>query len=492
MKETSSMTHEAHVTIKNISTVAVLKVAQYPFLALTVVLIPRLMGSTSYGEYALLIAIVTVAASLIDFGAGAEMFGRFIPEFEVTQKAVTIRKFASNILGLRILIGGVTTLILYPVLSLVYGDRFSPTILIIACLIVLIREVQAVPYSLLYGLNKLGLHSSQLPLRRAFSLLLLLLLYHVFGFVGAVVATLIVDVILTVNAFLWTNDRFRLAELKFDWAYLRPFLGFDAMLYLSAVVLNVWQRSGNLLIERLTGNAQQVALFDIPNQAYIVTTTLIFTAIDTLVPIFASLLLTGREQKLKTWSATIAKYTAVLASLIFWGFVFIGPHVVPFVLGTDYTATVPNAIWLLAGLFPIAVTQLGLVFSVSYKQPWRYLGALCVSFAVFLVASFILIPLYGSAGCAMATLASSIASATVLYLCYRRQLGAAIISGLASIVAGCVFIPFLFLRKDLVTDTALVLCAMVAYLAMLLIARVVRPDEVTSVINSMRGRSATA
>src|SRR5690242_15940392 len=110
------MTREAHATIKNISTVALLKLAQYPFLALTIVLVPRLMGTTDYGEYALLTSIITVAGALIDFGAGAEMFGRFIPEFQVTHRPDAIRKLVSNILGMRTLIGALAIFVLYPVL----------------------------------------------------------------------------------------------------------------------------------------------------------------------------------------------------------------------------------------------------------------------------------------------------------------------------------------------------------------------------------------
>ncbi|HEY3341959.1 MAG TPA: oligosaccharide flippase family protein, partial [Anaerolineae bacterium] len=399
MKDATAMTREAHVTIKNISTVALLKFAQYPFLAAALVLIPRLMGAESYGEYALVISIITVAGSIIDFGASAELFGRFIPEFEVSKREDGIRKLASNVLCMRLLIGFSATLVMFPILNAVYGTRFSPIVIVLVCLVVLMREVETVPYSLLYGLNKLGQQSSQLPIRRALSLVLLLVLFHFFGLVGAILSTLIIDIILSLIAFYWTKPHFSFTDLRLDLSFLKPYLFFDAVFFLSAVMLNIWQRSGDLLIEQFTGSTQQVALFDLPNQAYVVTTTMIFVAIDSLVPVFASLLLTGRESKLKEWSMVIAKYTAVLAAFIFWSFVFLGVHVAPIVLGQDYIATVPNGIWLLAGLFPMAITQLGFVFSVSYKKPWRYFLALCCSFAVFLIASLILIPQYGAVGC---------------------------------------------------------------------------------------------
>ena len=236
----------------------------------------------------------------------------------------------------------------------------------------------------------------------------------------------------------------------------------------------------------MTGDTQQVALFDLPNQAYIVTTIMIFVAIDSLVPMFTNLLLTGREQKLTEWSMVISKYTAVLAALIFWAFAFLGIHIAPLVLGQDYIATVPNGMWLLAGLFPMAITQLGFVFSVSYKKPWRYFAALCCSFAVFLVASFLLIPQYGAVGCSIATFVSSIASAAVLYVSHQKRLGNSILYGLLALGLSGIYAPFLFFRSSLGVDALFLVIGSALYVGLLFLLRVVRRDEITRVLQSLR------
>jgi O-antigen/teichoic acid export membrane protein len=489
LKEATTLTREAHVTIRNISTVAILKFAQYPFLALSMVLVPRMMGAEQYGEYALVISIITVAWSIIDFGASAELFGRFVPELQMAKRENLISKLFSNVVGMRLVLGMAAALVLFPILTATYSDRFNPLVFIIIGLVVLMREVEMAPYALLYGLNKLGQQSAQLPMRRAFSLVMILIMYSLLGFVGAILSTLIVDILLTVIGFIWTRTHLSLSDLKPDVHFMKPYLAFDAVFFLSAVMLNVWQRSGNLLIERLTGDTQQVALFDLPNQAYIVTTIMIFVAIDSLVPMFTNLLLTGREQKLTEWSMVISKYTAVLAALIFWAFAFLGIHIAPLVLGQDYVATVPNGMWLLAGLFPMAITQLGFVFSVSYKKPWRYFVALCCSFVVFLGASFLLIPQYGAVGCSIATFVSSIVSAAVLYVSHQRRLGNSILYGLLALGLSGVYAPFLFLRSSLGVDTLFLVVGSALYAGLLFLLRVVRRDEITRVLQSLRPRA---
>jgi hypothetical protein len=53
-------------TITKIPSLAVLyKLAQYPFLILFVVFVPRRMGPEFYGQYALLISIVVITTSLL-------------------------------------------------------------------------------------------------------------------------------------------------------------------------------------------------------------------------------------------------------------------------------------------------------------------------------------------------------------------------------------------------------------------------------------------
>jgi hypothetical protein len=60
-----AVTVEASVTSKNLSKVALLRVAQYPLIALFAIIVPRLMGPTLYGHYALFVSIVGMGTALL-------------------------------------------------------------------------------------------------------------------------------------------------------------------------------------------------------------------------------------------------------------------------------------------------------------------------------------------------------------------------------------------------------------------------------------------
>jgi O-antigen/teichoic acid export membrane protein len=100
MKEVFLTSEEAAITTKNISLVAFLRFAQYPFLISSAILIPRMMGPEIYGDYALLLSIMIIVSSLLELGRG-EIFGRFIPEFHARCQLADIPRFSSRFLGLK-------------------------------------------------------------------------------------------------------------------------------------------------------------------------------------------------------------------------------------------------------------------------------------------------------------------------------------------------------------------------------------------------------
>jgi len=489
MKEATLTTHEASVTTKNISTVTLLKVAQYPFLILSMMLIPRIMGPEIYGEYALLISIITMTASMIDFGGGTDIFGRFVPEFQVQSKADQISRLSSGILALKSIIDLFTVLVLFPILYLFYGTRFPGSYFLLVVAIVLVRDWQTVPYALLFGLNKLVWFASQDPMRRALSLVFILLLFHYFNLFGAVLSTLVVECCLGVFAFYWTSSYFCWQHFRVDLNFLKPYVSFHAFFYVSAFLLNAWQRLGNPLIVSMAKDSRQVALFDIPNQIFLITATFTLVVIASLTPIFTKLLLVGKEGKITSWSRLILKYTAVFCVMTLSGFLLAGQDLIPLIIGPAYRDIFPNGVVLLSAMFPMSIVQLGQVFSVVYKRPGLYLKALCGAIVTFLAIAVTLIPSHASMGCSIATLASCIVLAALMCLSFGSKLIACLAESFKVIALGGILAVFLPFRGTLVTNLLLAICMAVTYCLLLFATRVLNLQEIEEVIRALKHKT---
>lgn len=487
MKETALVTKEASVTTRNISTVFLLKVAQYPFLVLYAVLIPRLMGPEGYGKYAVLFSLLAISASLTELGL-TEICGRFIPELEARGGKPAVQRFASNVLGLKILVELGFALLLLPVLHFAYGDLFSPIEILLILAVLIVVNLGTVPYSLLFGLNELGKYALDDPLRRALSLVFTVALYSLFGFVGAVLALLVVGIIITALYFFWTRDIFGAQGLRFELSSVKPYLGFGLVFYAAWALMALWQRAGNPLIEGLTGDPRAVAMFDMANQLFLITVTFTFFVMSSLIPIFTKLLLEGKEGKLIAWSKLIAKYTGILCAVVFLSFALAGRELISVVIGAEYEAIYPNGVVLLGGAFPVILAQLGFVFSVVYRKPARYCAGLATTLAVFLAGSVLLVPRGGAMGCAIATLASCAVFALFMFVSFRDALLPCVPGLLKSLLIALAFAPLALFRADLGTNLLLVVAFITGYALALFAGGVLSAGEIKEIYRALRSR----
>ena len=78
----SSQHHKEHLhTIRSVSLGTIWRAARFPFVVLSAILIPRLMGDTLYGDYAIFMSIYLMLDIVTDVGV-TQIFGRFLPELK--------------------------------------------------------------------------------------------------------------------------------------------------------------------------------------------------------------------------------------------------------------------------------------------------------------------------------------------------------------------------------------------------------------------------
>jgi O-antigen/teichoic acid export membrane protein len=277
-------------------------------------------------------------------------------------------------------------------------------------------------------------------------------------------------------------------DLRLDLKFLKPYLQFGFMFYISNGVMIIWQKVGNPIVAYLTTDSSEVALFDIPNQIFLITTSFLLVTIGYLVPIFVHLLATGKEEKLVTWSNLLLKYIFAMSTMMVGGFLIAGHELIPILIGRQYSSIYPNALVLLMGTFPMIVVQLGYVFCIIYKKARQYLFAVACALLAFVASAFVLVPPLASLGASLAMLLSTGVAAFALGVIFWRQVKPCLQEGLQVALLGGVFIPFWFLRHNLIIDLLLAIAAGILYLLILLISRKLRIEEMAQVIQAIRPR----
>ena len=132
--------------------------------------------------------------------------------------------------------------------------------------------------------------------------------------------------------------------------------------------------------------------------------------------------------------------------------------------------------------------NMGFVLSVVYKEPRKYIEALCFALAAFLVASILLIPKYTSMGCAVATSISCTVLAVVVGVYFSEKLLPCLRDGFKPIALGFILAPFLLFRGNLITNLFLTACFILTYILILFVGRVLNVREIKEIFQAIKHR----
>lgn len=478
------MISEAHVTARNAFKVLFLRISQFPILLLFVLIIPRMMGPELYGKYAFMTSLLVILSMFTGLGT-VEIFGRFIPEFVSKNKTRKIHKLFFSTLFLKIIVTTIVSTIFFLTFYFFTPEGYDITFFLIIAVALFIYEIDRTLYSFLFGLNEIGKFTSRDLLRRLFSLVFVIFMFKYFGLLGAILAILMNELALLFFAIFWSRKYLHFEN--FDFSFLKPYLKFGLMFFLSSTLLIFLQRSGNTLIQFISQNPKEVAFFDIANQIFLINSMFIFFLFSAFIPVFTTLLIKNREDKINKWSSMILKNAGIICILVLNSILLVGSDLVNLIFGVEYEKVFINLIIIYFGIFPLLLAQIGTVFSIIYKEPRKYIIAISFAVITFLATSFLFIPKYASIGCSIATLCSSIVLGIAMYLQFTKNISSYALKNLLKIFfLGLISVPFIFLKADLITNLLLGILFIIIYSITLFKTKILNIKEIREIIEAIR------
>lgn len=480
------MITSAHHTIRSVSLGTFWRMLRYPFVALSAIFIPRMMGDTVYGQYAFFLSVYLMVDTVADVGI-TQICGRFLPEIGDDQPRRTRFLYSLLAYGLVVTIAVIAgcRLVLWFWPSSSFQPGWWP--LLVAMLVA--TKLEGTLFAFLYGSNQIGRYSAKELARSAALLCFVLLLFPAFGLIGALAGILDGELFLLGLAGWWTrHELFRGARGMKTWEFA-PFWIVGLQFYIPMLLFGFLQRSGNLFIETLTGRSEQVAYYDVANQFLLLTATFLGVIFSTLLPALTAMHLRDEQARIQTWNRTVMTYCGVAGFLAFLVLAMLGEPVIMRWLGAAFAPVYPAALVLSAGIPFILLAYAGANVFLLRKQPLAYAGCVLAGAIVMTLGSLVLVPRSGAIGAAWASVAGYAAMAGSM-LIVRREHFAGMLGGLLrAVLPGAICVPLYFWRGALLRDVALCAAGIAAYLFALLLLRIVRIADVRSVLATM-GSSA--
>ena len=474
-------------TIRTMSLGTFWRVLRYPFILLSMAIIPKMMGDADYGRYAYFISMFVILDMLTDLGF-LQIFGRFVPEYEAKGDQSRLAGLLHGVLVFGIMLAGLLSvaLIMFHAWRPIPGMNWEWVILL--CCMLLLTRIEGTLFSYLYGLNQIARFSAKEVLRSACTLILVVAFYWRYGLSGALWALVANEIILCLLSLWWTRDhawQFRGRESP---GSLRPFLLFGIGFYIPGFLFGLLQRSGNVLVQQITHSSEQVAYYDIANQYLLLTATFLGLILQTLLPALTKLHLEKETVMMERWQRIIMTYCAILAFVSFNALMWLGELLIVTWLGEAFRPVMDNAVIIAIAIIPMLVAYAGMNYSLIDKTPGVYICGVGAGMAVMVAACFWLIPGMGSVGASWGTVLGYTALGTVFLFRYFRMFSRILKGFLAAVLVALAFIPVYQWGEGWRDSILLFITTSVVYPAILFVLRIIRWKDVLKIRDAFKQR----
>lgn len=197
----------------------------------------------------------------------------------------------------------------------------------------------------------------------------------------------------------------------------------SAYLFLPQIASLLYLQMDKAMLEWLTGGTSQVSFYDQAEKIVTIPMAVITALSTVMMPRIANDFKKGNNELIELHLGKAARYSLFLAFPMAFGIAVIATKLIPWYLGAEY---MPSAYAMII-ISPIVIsnTLLGIT-GKQYFTASNKIGILTVSnstaAAVNLIANWIMIPLFGYAGAAVATLLASYINVTIQLICMNKYI----------------------------------------------------------------------
>jgi len=466
----------AQKTVRNASVVLIQRGIYIATTFLFAIFVPRMMGPSYYGQFALLFSLSFLFTMLSDFGL-TQVMGRYVPQFNLQGETESSKKLLNSFLMLS-LVTGTFAAGLYLLITYFWLKDIHFLSLLTMAITVFIRSCNYPIFSFFLGLNQAARWGSRDVLNRLLSIPLMIVFFYLGGLPGACLGLLVTEVFILILGMWWGRPYLSRSYMRLDLHSLSPYLRFGLLFFISHLLSSALQNSGGVLIRALNPDYTQVSYFELAQKIF-VTASLAYPQFSlSFAPLMTILLKKGNTEILKQWVEQLLKWLTVAGVGIMFSFLLLGEDMVRLILGKAYQPVATNLLVLSLVLFFLALNSVSNLLTLVYERPKVALTGSIIRLAVFWGSGFFFISFWGSLGGCLAFLIASIFSAGYLTWQTRVHLSYSLRKWIFAIGSGAFFLPLLWFRSSLPINVVLFSFFLIGYMVILFLFRIITWSEI--------------
>jgi O-antigen/teichoic acid export membrane protein len=443
-----------------------------------------------FGRFALLMAVSTWFAILSNIGA-VPMLTRCVPRFVAARDRIGLTALTTSLTALRGLTGACSAAAYFALAALVLREPDAPAVAFVAAGL-FCRTTGNVSYALFLGLNRAARWGAGDLLRRWLGLILVTAGFLGGGLRGACQGFFLAELAVQLCGLWWARDYLDWSTVDLSRRHLGSYLKVSTMYAAAGLLETLTQRSGEAIVRLSTGSYEQVAFFGAAYAIYLTAASALWQATMAFAPLLVTLLEQGHRAAVADWLARLLKVVTVAAVLAVPTMVFLGPDLVPWLLGSRYAPVAANAVPVMLLLLPSALGNAGRLLALALDRPKVMATAAAIEMVTFWCVGTLLAPKAGSLGACWAALPAAVLQAGYLWRRTRRELPFSLTPAAQAVALSVVFVPLAWLRGSLAVNGALLAAGTVAYAALLVASGTITIEEIAGLRRELRAARGAA
>jgi O-antigen/teichoic acid export membrane protein len=466
----------AQKTVRNASMVLIQRGIYIATTFLFAIFIPRMMGPSHYGQFALLFSLSILFTMLSDFGLN-QVMGRYIPQFNLQGEMESSKKLLNSFLMLS-LVTGTFAACLYLLITYFWLKEIPFLSLLAMAITVLIRSCDSTIFSLFLGLNQAARWGSKDILNRLLSIPLMIVFFYLGGLTGACLGLLLTEAFILILGMWWGKSYLSRSYMRLDLHSLSPYLRFGILFFISHLISTTLNNSGGVVIRALNPDYTQVSYFELAQKIF-VTASFAYPHFSlSFAPLMTILLKKGNTEILGQWVEQLLKWMTVAGVGIMFSFLLLGGDVVHLILGKAFQPVATNLLPLAFVFLFLALNSVSNLLALVYERPKVSLTGSIIRLVVFWGSGLFFISFWGSFGGCLAFLTASIFSAGYLTWQTRVHLPYSLKKWILAIGSGALFLPLLWFRSSLPINVVLFISFLIGYMVILFLFRIITWSEI--------------
>jgi O-antigen/teichoic acid export membrane protein len=482
------MIDEARITVRNAGFLLAQRGFHIVASFLFAVLVPRMMGPSDYGRYALLASLYLWFAWGTDLSS-SQVMGRYVPHFVLQGKKEGLRKFFGNLLAVN-LVSGALCACLYLLFTALWLTDLDLILLVAMSVTLLFRAAGHPFFALFLGLNQAARWGMGEFLRHWLILVLVIIGFYVSSLRGAFLGLLLTDLTVLSIGVWWGKSYLSWRELRLDMHYLTPYLRFGLIFLIFNLLSAAFQGSGEVMVRIFYPDYVQVGYFGLAHNVSITISLIIPQFTIAFAPLMVTLQAQGKTEILKQWVEKLINALTAGGMFVVFGVLLLGNDLVPFVLGAAYRPVAANLLPLSITLWSQVLSSAAILLTVVYNYPRTAATSAVIRLAALWIVGPFLIAKWGSLGGCFAVLLASAICAGYLTWRMKRVISYSLRKWASIIVSGFIFLPLLWLQSSWPVNALLYAVFGAGYSVVLLLLRVVTLSEITALSQAFRSQNA--